>query len=377
MIRIEKQRTLFTLIIGIVLLYAIFSLSKIITTTAPDFSVFYRTAQNFLAGRNIYHDQTLYTGFGYPPVTAMLFLPITLLPYRLAQGVWIVISFIALLASVFLGMRIFGIRHSWQRFAAIIALVFLAFPTRFTFGMGQVNLVALFLLLASVKTMTQGKQLVSAVLFGTAFMLKPHLGLIILFLVTRRTLSSVVGALTLVALATFLTGAVFGWTQWITYLKETVPPLLVYHGREIYYNQGVGGAMARVFPLDLARVITMATTIILLLGTLILVRRKQLIPAEAMALFSPVLLLVEPLSWQHHYVFLLPTFFWLWMKIKNDRRTVTLFIISYLLIAWNIRQPVALSGTLPGNILLSHVFAGNIILYCLSLYALARRPTFY
>ena len=77
------------------------SLYKIITTTAPDYSVLWNAAKDLPTSKNPYLNKELYTGIGYPPNTLLFYLPFSLLPYEISQALFVLLSLIALIASVF------------------------------------------------------------------------------------------------------------------------------------------------------------------------------------------------------------------------------------------------------------------------------------
>jgi len=70
-------------LVGVILIcgvvgYVCYSLFRIITTFAPDFSVYYGATQELLSGSDPYRSPQLFTGFGYPPFTAVAYLPFLL-----------------------------------------------------------------------------------------------------------------------------------------------------------------------------------------------------------------------------------------------------------------------------------------------------------
>lgn len=347
-------------------------MTKLFSTTAPDFSVFYQTAQNLLAYRNIYQDPTLYTGFGYPPMTAVLFIPLALLPYEVAQALWVLVSALTIPVAVYLSMRLFEIPRKVPFFLVVLALALLSFPAKFTLGMGQVNFVALVLLLASAVLMVRPLAAWSGLLLSLLLLIKPHFVLLLPFLFVGGHRRPVMISLFFIAASVLVTGIWFGWEQFQVYAQETLPALLVFQGREIYYNQSLGAALARVLPDSTAAALTLVGTAAFYLGALGIVWRKKLKLPEMLAVSLPVFLFIEPLAWQHHFVFLLPVFLWLWRATHKQKWPLVFMGASYLLISLNIKQPHLLSATLWGNLVLSHVFWGNAVIFLLVAYVLAR-----
>ncbi|MCX6794216.1 MAG: hypothetical protein NTY06_03890 [Candidatus Gottesmanbacteria bacterium] len=148
---------------------------------------------------------------------------------------------------------------------------------------------------------------------------------------------------------------------------------MVFSGRDLYYNQGLGSFFSRVLPLRLAGDLTQWGSLLLVVSGLWFVWRKRLSIIHSVFLFLPIFLLVEPLSWQHHYVFLLPVYVWVAWTLRKNIPGVVLLAFSYILVGANIAYPFALRS-LPGSaLLLSHVLFGNFILVSLVLGILNKR----
>lgn len=352
---------LLSVIVG---LYATISLLRIIQTNAPDFSVYYYSAQNLWRGTNLYRESQLFTGFGYPPATLLFFLLWQSLPYQLAQAIWVVSSFILLLISVYWSMELVGLRVNLTNFLLISSLAFLSFPTRFTLGMGQVNLWVLFLLILALRLKQSHHEVWSGISLGMTFLLKPQLLLLTPLLVWTKSGKILISSLLWLGLVTVATGVFFSWEQYGSYFTTGLPPLLAFRGREIYYNQALSGIFARLRLGQSAVWWNAAASLIVVggLAKMLSFRRQSLFVAISISL--PVVLMVEPLSWQHHFVFLLPTYLLVWKNLIKSTDLVIL-IISYLLISVNIRYPEIFSRTPFAWLILSHVFWGNLILYYL------------
>src|SRR5512146_3308596 len=82
------------------------NLQRIFAGTTPDFSVLWLSAKDLLTGVNPYPDPRAFTPNGYPPMSLIFYLPLAFLPYQIAQAIFTLISFEALVASVFLSLKI-------------------------------------------------------------------------------------------------------------------------------------------------------------------------------------------------------------------------------------------------------------------------------
>src|SRR3954453_19723302 len=69
-----------------------------------DFRNYYDAAVHLLAGLSPYEVK----GFDYPPLTALIVLPVAWLPYPQARVAWLLANWLCLAASGFLMVRILG-----------------------------------------------------------------------------------------------------------------------------------------------------------------------------------------------------------------------------------------------------------------------------
>lgn len=368
---IRRGKIFFSLLqiifLGGTLINALMSVYRIISTSAPDFGVFYYSSRHLMAGLALYRNTGLYTALGYPPFTPIFFIPISLIPYQFAQGIWILGSVSAIPISVKLIDACFKLKLSWQKIAIISAFSFYLFPVKFTLGMGQVNLVALVLLLGSVLMSERTKPVQSGIIFGLLLVLKPHFLILVPVLMFYRKWPELFWAGGTVIFFAALAGFIGGWWQYVSYVNDMVKPLSAFAGREIYYNQGLGAFLSRILPNLIASRLTLILSMILYIGTLIYIHKNSVQFAVGLALFLSVFLFIEPLSWQHHYVFLMPLLILLGFKRRSEIKLYALLTIGAVLIGLNIKHPEFISGNILSPGILSHVFLGNILIFGLSL----------
>ena len=117
----------------------------------PDFLVHYYSPQVLLAGGNPYtFGRLAFFPDVYPPATIMFFFPFILLPLPAAEKLWFVVSLICLFLSVYLIFKIAKKKFFSGLGLMVLAFIFLSFPVKFNFGMGQINTLVLFLTCLSV-----------------------------------------------------------------------------------------------------------------------------------------------------------------------------------------------------------------------------------
>ncbi len=355
-----KTKLLVICLSSIVFIYTSISLYKIITTTAPDFSVFYYATQDILRLHNPYTDKSLFTVFNYPVITSIVFSPFALIPYQFAQGVFILLSWLSLLLIIYVSLKLVN-KLTRQIFLFCSSLALLSFPVKFTFGMGQSNLIAYALLLSGFYFYQQKKILFTVLLLTLAIIFKPVFCFLLLFFLLQKSWKVFfITSITLV-FCNFIT-LLLDYNDTLFYIISVVPHLFTTTGREVYYNQGILGFISRLTGSLLLRGrITMVSNLGIV-SYLTVKRRADL--NLLFSLFLITLVLVDSLSWQHHFVFLIFPFIVVGEEIlkQKNKVAISLLIFAYVLVNANIKHPQTFNY-FPVNILLSHVFYGAILLF--------------
>lgn len=352
------------------------SLLRIITTNAPDFSILWLAAKDLIGNKNPYLNPEIFTGVGYPPPTLILYLPLTLFPYPIAQTIFVLSSFTAVFCSVLLSLRLSLGKISWQNFLLATSLAFLAFPMKFTLGMGQNNSLALLLLLLSYSLNQQKRVLVGGILLGLAISLKPILVFLLLFFLIKRAWYLLFYVLLSVGILTILALFLSNLNIFSYYFSQVVPPLFNLLDKEIYYNQGAMGFISRITSnLFLRQYLNLAVSSVLVLVSVWFIFKKRAVDLS-FSLLIITLLLIDTLSWQHHFVWLIFPFILLTNYAFKAKSFLLLGLIglSYLLVSWNFKNP-ALFSNFPWSFFLSHAFYGGVILLVVNVYFLKKSKT--
>lgn len=343
--------------------YSLLSLMKILRTFAGDFSVYYHAGQHVLQGYSLYTNIS-FTLFTYPPISSFFYIPFTILPFTFAQGLFVTISYACVWLSVLLTFRLLKEKPSLLFYFTTVALMLMSFPTKFTLGMGQSNLIALTLLLSAVMLDRDNKKIIAGGVLAFAIIFKPILVFLVLyFLFTRsfKTIFVCIGVgVGLVVLQIILLPSVL--TSWQEYLTHVLPNLFTSQGREVYYNQGLTGALARLTTNTFVRSFFVTIGSLSLLGgvfwTLSKIKHTE---NFLLAVLLSVLPIIDSLSWQHHFVILLFPMTYTFFAVRKNKILLTLLFIAYVLVSYNIKHP-QLFMHFGINLLLSHVFLGNILL---------------
>jgi len=354
--------------------YTLFSLYKIANTIAPDFSVLWNAAKDLQASRNPYLNSELYTGVGYPPNTLLFYLPLTLLPYHTSQVIFLFLSLLALVGSVYLSLLLTFKKFNKLFFLFGSSLVLISFPWKFTLGMGQNNSISLLLILFSLYFYLSKRDNTSGFFLGLSIALKTIFGFFLLFFLTQRKWKLISIALIVIAFSIVLSIRLSGseTNLYTYYIREVIPPLLNYEGREIYYNQGILGFISRLYPdLNLRKILNGVVSLMLLILITLISQIKKDKVLLVFSFFVISLLLIDSLSWQHHFVWLVFPFTELIYETWKRRKYYLLYLIfvAYLLISWNFKSPGSYFD-FPKIIILSNTFYGSLILLFINIYLL-------
>lgn len=273
-----------------------------------DLDVYRYAVQDMLAGRDIYATRSPFwnLAFIYPPIAAVLMVPLVLGPFVGWQLIW-TLGGVAAQQAV---LRRCGVRRGWLLALVGVVAVLAVEPIRTTLGYGQVNTMLMFLVVADLLPDAEGERrfLPRGTLIGLAAAIKltPALFLVFAFLAGRRRLAlvgvaSFVGFTLIGAIAQPRPSIVF-WTGLAGGDTRTAGPIYV-------GNQSLLGVVARLF--GDSRALTLAglalSAVVALLAALVAVgwwRRGH--RAFAVGLVGLGTLLASPLSWTHHHVWVLP-----------------------------------------------------------------------
>ncbi|MCJ7550909.1 MAG: DUF2029 domain-containing protein [Anaerolineae bacterium] len=172
-----------------------------------DFSAFYTAGEALNAGLSPYRnhitatpaiwdgvDLFQHSRFLYPPLVATLFQPVALVPYHVAKHLWMIVSLVALFASLQLALRLFGAGDNGV-VAGLTALVSLTFHPLLTFlERGQIDSITLLLLTSGICMISRKRRSgLAGVLIAAATLLKLHTLLVVPFLVLRKQWRVLVG----------------------------------------------------------------------------------------------------------------------------------------------------------------------------------------
>lgn len=257
----------------------------------------------------VYADQTpdFPLPFTYPPFAALVFYPLTKLPFAVVALGWQLGILAALYGVVRVSQRLIGVASTS---AAMLwtAVGIWTEPLRSTFDYGQVNVI---LVLASLWAAYSSRWWISGLLVGLAAGIKLTPAITGVYLAGVRRWGAAAFAALVFAATVTLSVAVIG-QQARYYFTDLLGDASRVGPIGTSFNQSWRGGISRILghdagygPLVLTGIAVTAVLAVLAWRALAGDRLGSLLVVE---LFG---LLISPISWTHHWVWVLPLMIWL------------------------------------------------------------------
>jgi len=270
----------------------------------------------------VYADQTpdFPLPFTYPPFAAVVFYPLHLLPFGLVAFLWQIATMAALYGAVRISQRLIGVpAGAGQRVAMLwTAITMWIEPLRSTFDYGQVNVLLMLVVLWAAHS---SRWWLSGLLVGVAAGIKLTPAISGVYLLgVRRWAAAVFSAAVFLATVGVSVLVVGDQTRYyFTVLlgdAHRVGPIAT------SFNQSWRGGISRILghdagfgPLVLAAIAV--TAVLAILAWRALDGPDRLGKLLVVELFG---LLLSPISWTHHWVWLVPLMIWAIHGPPRERR---------------------------------------------------------
>ena len=283
-----------------------------------------------------FFSEPLHLPFTYPPFSAMIFLPLTWLPWTLLRILWQIASFGAIGVMAYSTLRLLGragpkapspLRHVRGIVVTITALGLWLEPVRTTFNYGQINLFLAALLLAGA---VAGKEWMAGFSVGISAGVKLTPAITGLYYLLQRRWSAVIWSVVFfvatigVALVVLPDETVRYFTKLIFDPGRTGPVWSA-------INQSLRGAIARLAGQDLTSLWLVAAAAAGLLGlwvTWVCLKAGDRAAAFLAVQFTG--LLISPISWSHHWVWVLPLLLWCLFGPQQRLTPVRVLTVAWL-----------------------------------------------
>lgn len=290
-----------------------------------DVDVYRMGGRAWLDGKPLYADGAIFRTqaglelpFTYPPLAAIGFSPLAVVPLPVASlaitavtallaglSIWLILTRL----DVGTGWGLAGpawARRAWLAAGIVAVSVPTLEPIRANFSFGQINVVLMTLVIADCVPRTT--KWPRGVLVGLAIALKLTPAVFLLYFVLRRDVRATVWAGVSFVAATAL-GGVLAWRDSVEYWTTTVRHTDRIGNATLNTNQNIAGALARLGLGEHARFVLWVALCLVVLALAIWAAQRVLAAGEptlalvCVALFG---LVVSPVSWSHHWVWGLP-----------------------------------------------------------------------
>jgi len=273
--------------------------------------------------------------FIYPMFAALIAVPLSYVPYKLMQVLWTFAS-VLLIRTV---LRRFGVPAGILVGVVGVVIVLICQPVRATLGYGQVNVMVMSLVLLDL---LPGRRIgPRGALTGLAAGIKLTPGLFILYLAALRRWRDAAWALG-VFLATSLIGLIVLPSETVAFWRTLIAGDTRTGAAYYLGNQSVLGGMVRLFG-DSTIVAAVATVIggLTALAAVWAAARWSRRGEElfALGLVGLGTVMASPLSWTHHFVWVVPLGFALFRyalprAVKVVGGLFSVWVFSGLVLQW-------------------------------------------
>lgn len=178
----------------------------------------------------------------YPPLLAILFLPLTTLSLSRAAQVWFLFNLALYGLALVILVKSTGLDTLKEKIAPLILLAFLFAPVLFTLYKGQVNIAILFLLALTYWFYQRGNLAWAGVSLACATMIKVVPGLLIVYFLWKREYVVVWAAMGTIAIIGILGLVIAGPSVHHTFFRSVLPALGA--PRPNPSNQSLGGYLS-------------------------------------------------------------------------------------------------------------------------------------
>jgi alpha-1,2-mannosyltransferase len=297
------------------------------TTYRIDIDIYRMGGQAWLDGHPLYSpDVKFHTPIGlnlpftYPPLAAVIFAPFAWLGMTAASVAITIITLALLLVSTMIVLTRMDVwehtrfvpgpawlRRWWLTVLVVTWATLYWEPIQANFAFGQINVVLMTLVIADcVPRRTPWPR---GVLLGLGVAIKMTPAVFLLYFLLRRDRRAVITTLASVAAAT-LAGFVLAWQDSWEYWTDTVRDTSRIGSASLNTNQNIAGTLARLGLDDHHRFLPWVAGCFVVLALTVWAARRVLRAEEptlaviCIALFG---LMTSPVSWSHHWVWMLPT----------------------------------------------------------------------
>ncbi|MCX2478887.1 glycosyltransferase family 87 protein [Pedobacter sp. MC2016-15] len=267
-------------------------------------------------------------------------------------------------------------------YGLVMLLTLMFYPLIQSYLLGQIQTLLTFLTTLAILCWLQNRKVAVGIIIGFICLIKPQLGLLLVWALLRREWKMFIPAAVVVSIFGAISLAMYGFKLNFEYFS--VLSYLSHHGESYYVNQSVNGLMNRItfnganlewdqkFPAysPLVYYVTLVSSLAFIGYGLFagIKNRKPHVIEFCLAIMC--ITMASPIAWEHHYAILLPIFVvmspFVCYYYQNSRKSLLLLAFGFLLIT-EYFEFVKVTADTPFNFLQSYLFFGA----CIMLYYLA------
>jgi alpha-1,2-mannosyltransferase len=305
-----------------------------------DFEV-YRMGGQHVLGAGLYSSSVTILGrhlpFTYPPLAALLFWPVSHLTTYAGNLVWDAIDvavLTALIAVSIAAARRRNLRPADWRTALLLLfpLGFLLFPVRQDLEFGQINVLLVLMIVAdlTVGASWRGRTLPKGILTGLAAALKLTPLVFLPYLLFTRQWRAARNMATTFVVATGAMFVVAPGASWLYFTKDVFEVKRV-GSSSLVIDQTLRAAIGRG-GFSPSHALGDLITVAVVCGGLALaaLAHRRSSPLLGVLVCAGTGLLVSPISWPHHYVWIVPVVVWLAVGLDRPARGVYWAVAAFL-----------------------------------------------
>jgi alpha-1,2-mannosyltransferase len=312
-----------------------------------DIDIYQMGGQAWLDGHPLYTGDVLFNTpiglklpFTYPPLAAIAFCPFAWLHMPAASVAITLLTLLLLIVSttivltrldVWAGSNALPgpawVRRLWLAVMIVVPATLWLEPISSNFAFGQINVVLMTLVIADC--LPRHTPWPRGLLLGLGIALKLTPAVFLLFFLLRRDGRAALTALASFAVATLL-GFALAWRDSWEYWTHTAHNTARIGDAALNTDQNIAGALARLGLGEQERFLLWAGACLLVLAVTVWAMQRVLRAGEpALALVCVALfgLVVSPVSWSHHWVWVLPAVL-VTAVLAWRRRNVALAVLS-------------------------------------------------
>jgi hypothetical protein len=209
-----------------------------------DFRVYWGATNSLISGTQIYDvvyglDSGTYK---YSPMMLFLFIPLAVLPYKIAAAVYYFVICAAIIYGIHMINQLIkkyiitdSKAHAYLPLFWVVLLVIVHLQREL--HLGNINMVLLLLFVAALQLQLKGKHIAAGLLIGFGIMAKPHFAVILPLLFLRGKYKTLASAAVGVGLGLLLPVIFSGWTENMV-LHNSWFDAMAGHNASLFYTGG-------------------------------------------------------------------------------------------------------------------------------------------